>query len=185
MADTSDFRNGYVIEMDNQLFTISEFQHVKPGKGAAFVRTKLKNVSTGRVIDKTFRSGEKVVEVRLETHNYQYLYNDGDLYTFMHHETFEQLAMPKEALTDAIPYLKETDMVSMLMRDGRPVTVEVANHVELLITRCDPGVRGDTAQGGTKPATLETGLTVQVPLFVEEGETIRVDTRSGVYMNRV
>lgn len=185
MADTSDFRNGFVIELDGQMFSISEFQHVKPGKGAAFVRTKLKNVETGRVIDKTFRSGEKVTEVRLETHGYQYLYNDGDLYTFMHTETFEQIALPKEALTDAIPYLKENDTVSILMRGEKPVTIEVANHVELLITQCDPGVRGDTAQGGTKPATLETGLTVQVPLFVEEGETIRVDTRTGEYMNRV
>jgi elongation factor P len=185
MADTSDFRNGFVIELDNQMFSISEFQHVKPGKGAAFVRTKLKNVSTGRVLDKTFRAGEKVVEVRLETHSYQYLYTDGDLYTFMHNETFEQLSLPNEALTDAIPYLKENDMVSMLMRGEKPVTVEVAKHVELLITKCDPGVRGDTAQGGTKPATLETGLNVQVPLFVEEGETIRVDTRTGAYMNRV
>lgn len=185
MADTSDFRNGFVLELEGQMFSISEFQHVKPGKGAAFVRTKLKNVETGRVIDKTFRAGEKVTEVRLETHNYQYLYNDGDLYTFMHSETFEQIALPKEALTDAIPYLKENDSVSILMRGEKPVTVEVANHVELQITRCDPGVRGDTAQGGTKPATLETGLTVQVPLFVEEGETIRVDTRTGEYMNRV
>ena len=145
----------------------------------------LKNVKTGRVLDKTFRAGEKITEVRLETHSYQYLYSDGDLYTFMHNETFEQLSLPNEALTDAIPYLKENDKVSMLMRDEKPVTVEVANHVELLITKCDPGVRGDTAQGGTKPATLETGLTVQVPLFVEEGETIRVDTRTGDYMNRV
>jgi elongation factor P len=185
MADTSDFRNGFVLELDGQMFSISDFQHVKPGKGAAFVRTKLKNVETGRVIDKTFRAGEKVTEVRLENHSYQYLYNDGDLYTFMHSETFEQIALPKEALTDAIPYLKENDTVTMLMRGEKPVTVEVANHVELLITQCDPGVRGDTAQGGTKPATLETGLTVQVPLFVEEGETIRVDTRTGEYMNRV
>jgi len=185
MADTSDFRNGFVIELDGQMFSISEFQHVKPGKGAAFVRTKLKNVESGRVIDKTFRAGEKVTEVRLETHSYQYLYTDGDLYTFMHGETFEQIALPKETLTDAIPYLKENDNVSMLMRGEKPVTVEVANHVELKITTCDPGVRGDTAQGGTKPATLETGLTVQVPLFVEEGETIRVDTRTGEYMNRV
>jgi elongation factor P len=185
MADTSDFRNGFVLDLEGQMFSISEFQHVKPGKGAAFVRTKLKNVETGRVIDKTFRAGEKVTEVRLETHSYQYLYNDGDLYTFMHSETFEQIALPKEALTDAIPYLKENDSVSILMRGEKPVTVEVANHVELQITQCDPGVRGDTAQGGTKPATLETGLTVQVPLFVEEGETIRVDTRTGEYMNRV
>ena len=181
----NDFRNGMVFGRGNDLLQVVEFQHVKPGKGAAFVRTKLKNVETGRVIDKTFRAGEKVTEVRLETHNYQYLYTDGDLYTFMHSETFEQITLPKEALTDAIPYLKENDTVTMLMRGEKPVTVEVANHVELLITQCDPGVRGDTAQGGTKPATLETGLTVQVPLFVEEGETIRVDTRTGEYMNRV
>ena len=185
MADTSDFRNGFVMELDGNLMSIVEFQHVKPGKGGAFVRTKLKNVENGKVVDKTFRAGEKVEEVRLENHAYQYLFTDGDLYTFMHGETYEQIALPKEALSDALPYLKENDNVDILMRGEKPLTVEVANHVELLITKCDPGIRGDTAQGGTKPATLETGLTIQVPLFVEEGETVRIDTRTGKYITRV
>ncbi len=185
MADTSDFRNGFVMELDGKLMSIVEFQHVKPGKGGAFVRTKLKNVETGQVVDKTFRAGEKVEEVRLETHEYQYLYNDGDLYTFMHTESYEQIALPKEALTDAIPYLKENDTVTMLMRGDKPITVEVANHVELRVAKTDPGLRGDTAQGGSKPAELETGLVVQVPLFIEEGDVLRIDTRTGKYLTRV
>ncbi len=185
MADTSDFRNGFVMELDNALMSIVEFQHVKPGKGGAFVRTKLKDVESGKVIEKTFRAGEKVTEVRLETHEYQYLYADGDMYTFMHGETYEQIALPRETLSDALPFLKENDTVFMLMRDEKPITVEVANHVELEVTKCDPGVRGDTAQGGTKPATLETGHTLQVPLFVEEGDTLKVDTRTGKYITRV
>jgi elongation factor P len=185
MADTSDFRNGFVMEFDHSLMTIVEFQHVKPGKGGAFVRTKLKDVESGKVVEKTFRAGEKVSEVRLETHEFQYLYVDGDMYTFMHAETYEQIAMPKESLSDALPFLKENDTVFMLMREEKPITVEVANHVELEVTKCDPGVRGDTAQGGTKPATLETGHTVQVPLFVEEGDTLKIDTRTGKYITRV
>jgi elongation factor P len=185
MADTSDFRNGFVMDFDGKMMSIVEFQHVKPGKGGAFVRTKLKNVETGQVVDKTFRAGEKVEEVRLETHEYQYLYNDGDMYTFMHTETFEQIMLPREGLSDAIPYLKENDTVAMLMRGEKPITVEVANHVELTVTQTDPGLRGDTAQGGSKPATVETGLTVQVPLFVEEGDVLKIDTRTGKYITRV
>ncbi|HKK72926.1 MAG TPA: elongation factor P [Candidatus Krumholzibacteria bacterium] len=185
MADTSDFRTGFTMEIDGNLVSIVEFQHVKPGKGGAFVRTKLKYVESGKVVDKTFRAGEKVEEVRLENHEYQYLFNDGDMYTFMHTETFEQIGLPKEALTDAIPYLKENDTVTMLMRGEKPITVEVANHVELEVAKADPGVKGDTAQGGTKPAELETGLVVQVPLFVEEGDVLRIDTRTGKYLTRV
>lgn len=185
MADTSDFRNGFTMEIDGNLVSIAEFQHVKPGKGAAFVRTKLKYIESGKVVEKTFRAGEKVTEVRLETHEYQYLYTDGEMYTFMHTESYEQIELPKERLEDAIPYLKENDTVSMLMRDIKPITVEVANHVELKVTQSDPGVKGDTAQGGTKPATLETGLVVMVPLFVEEGDVLRIDTRTGKYMTRV
>ncbi len=185
MADTSDFRNGFVLEMDSGLWTIVEFQHVKPGKGGAFVRTKLKNVENGKVIDKTFRAGEKVVEVRLEAQEFQYLYHDGDLYHFMNTATYEQIQLTAEALSDALPYLKENDMVKVLTRDGRPITVEVANFVELEVIKTDPGVRGDTAQGGTKPATVSTGLVVTVPLFIEEGETIRIDTRTGKYLSRV
>jgi len=185
MADTSDFRNGFVMELDNGMWTIVDFQHVKPGKGGAFVRTKLKNVETGRVVDKTFRGGEKVTEVRLEQQEFQYLYHDGEHYHFMNTETYEQITIPKERLTDALPYLKENEMVSVLMREGNPLTVEVPNFVELRISTTDPGVRGDTAQGGSKPATLETGAVVQVPLFVEEGEIVRIDTRTGRYLSRV
>ena len=185
MADTSDFRNGFVMEIDGNLAQIVEFQHVKPGKGGAFVRTKLKYVESGKVVDKTFRSGEKVEEVRLENHDYQYLFNDGDMYTFMHTETYEQISLPKEGLSDAIPFMKENDTVTMLMRGEKPITVEVANHVELTVAQTDPGVRGDTAQGGSKPATMETGLVVQVPLFVEEGDVLRIDTRTGKYLTRV
>ena len=185
MADTSDFRNGMVIELNNQLVSIVEFQHVKPGKGGAFVRTKLKNVETGRVLDKTFRSGEKVTEVRLESRAFQYLYFDGEVYHLMNTETFEQITLPRERLTDVLPYMKENDMVTVLLREETPLTVEVANHVELTVTKSDPGLKGDTAQGGTKPATLETGLEIQVPLFVEEGDILRVDTRTGKYMTRV
>jgi elongation factor P len=185
MADTSDFKNGMVLEMDGALVTIVEFQHVKPGKGGAFVRTKLKNVETGRVVDRTFRSGEKVTEVRLETHEFQYLYADGELYYFMNTETFEQVPIAKDHLADALPYLKENDLVSVLMREDKPITVEVANHVELAVAQTDPGVRGDTAQGGTKPATMETGLVIQVPLFIEEGDVLRIDTRTGRYLTRV
>ncbi len=185
MASTSDFSNGMVIEFDGGLMTIVEFQHVKPGKGGAFVRTKLKNVETGRVLDKTFRAGEKVTEVRLESRKFQYLYKDGDLYYFMNNETFEQIPINKERLTDGLPYLKENDEVDLLLRDDKPIMVEVPNFVELKVTQTDPGLRGDTAQGGSKPATTETGLVVTVPLFLEEGETIRVDTRTGKYVTRV
>jgi elongation factor P len=185
MADTSDFRNGLVIEMEGALFSIVEFQHVKPGKGGAFVRTKLKNVETGRVIDKTFRAGEKVQEVRLETREFQYLYQDGDHFYFMNNETFEQVPLARQRLEDALPYLKENDVISVLMRDEEPITVEVANFVELKITKTDPGVKGDTAAGGSKPATMETGVVVQVPLFLEEGDIVRIDTRTGKYVTRV
>jgi elongation factor P len=185
MADTSDFRNGMVIELDKELFSIVEFQHVKPGKGGAFVRTKLKKVETGRVIDKTFRAGERVTEVRLERHKYQYLYSDGDLHYFMNAETYEQIPIPKERLADALLYLKENETIDVLMRDVEPITVEPPNFVDLKVVQTDPGVRGDTAQGGSKPATLETGLVVQVPLFIEEGEVLRIDTRTGKYLSRV
>jgi elongation factor P len=185
MADTSNFRNGFVMELDNGMWTIVEFQHVKPGKGGAFVRTKLKNVENGKVVEKTFRAGEKVIEVRLEAQEFQYLYHDGEHYHFMNTDTYEQIQLSEGPLSDALPYLKENDMVKVLMRDNRPVTVEVANFVELVIAKTDPGVRGDTAQGGSKPATCETGLVVQVPLFVDEGETIKIDTRTGKYLSRV
>jgi elongation factor P len=167
------------------LWTIVEFQHVKPGKGPAFVRTKLKNVENGKVVDNTFRSGEKVEEVRLERRAYQYLYPDGDFLVFMNTETYEQIQLHKEGLGDVIPYVKESDICSVLLLEEQPLTVEPPQTVELAVAQTDPGVRGDTAQGGSKPATMETGLVVQVPLFVDEGQVIRIDSRTGKYLGRV
>jgi len=185
LADTSDFRNGMVIDRKGNLWTIVEFQHVKPGKGPAFVRTKLKAVKSGKVVEETFRSGEKVEEIRLERRNYQYLYVDGDFMTFMSLETYEQISLPKDTLGDLAKYVKESETVSMLLQDGQPLTVEPPQTVELQVATSDPGVRGDTAQGGTKPATMETGLVVQVPLFIEEGAVLKIDTRTGKYLGRV
>ncbi len=185
MADTSDFRNGMVLNYKNSLWAIVDFQHVKPGKGSAFVRTKLKNVATGKVVEDTFRSGEKFEEVRLERRDFQFLYVDGDFLTFMNLETYEQISLPRDTLGDVAKYVKESETVNMLLRDGVPVTVEAPNTVELKVTQTDPGLRGDTAQGASKPATLETGLVVQVPLFIEEGEILKIDTRTGKYLGRV
>ncbi len=184
MADTSDFRNGMVINYKNDLWSIVEFQHVKPGKGPAFVRTKLKAIKSGKVVDITFRSGEKVEEVRLERRDYQYLYVDGDFMTFMSLETYEQISLPKDTLGDLAKYVKESETVSMLLQEGNPLTVEPPQTVELMVANTDPGLRGDTAQGGTKPATMETGLVVNVPLFIEEGELLRIDTKTGKYLGR-
>lgn len=185
MADTSDFRNGMVLNYKNGLWAIVDFQHVKPGKGSAFVRTKMKNVETGKVVEDTFRSGERFEEVRLERRDFQFLYADGEFMTFMSLETYEQISLPRDTLGDLSKYVKESETVSMLLRDGRPVTVEAPNTVELKVAQTDPGLRGDTAQGASKPATLETGLVVQVPLFIEEGAILRIDTRTGKYLGRV
>jgi elongation factor P len=184
LADTSDFRTGMVIEFKSNLWTIVEFQHVKPGKGPAFVRTKLKQVQSGKVVDETFRAGEKVDEVRLERRDYQFLYKDGDFLTFMSLETYEQISLPADTMEDLTKFVKESETVSMLLREGSPLTVEPPANVDLLVTQTDPGFKGDTAQGGTKPATMETGLVVQVPLFIEEGETLKIDTRTGKYLGR-
>ena len=185
MASTADFRNGMTIQMDGTLYTISYFQHVKPGKGGAFVRTKLKNVLTGAVTDKTFRAGEKVDEVRLERRPVQYSYTDGQLFYFMDQQTFEMIPLAADVIgDDQLRYLKENMECEGLLHDGRVISVELPYFVELAIAETDPGVRGDTAQGGTKPAKLETGATVQVPLFVEEGEVIRVDRREDKYLER-
>ena len=185
MADTSNFRTGFTMRWKSALWTIVEFQHVKPGKGPAFVRTKLKNVENGKVVDNTFRSGEKVEEVRLERRPYQYLYPDGDFLIFMNTENYEQIQLHKDGLGDVIPYIKESDICSVLLMEEQPLTVEPPQTVELAVAQTDPGVRGDTAQGGSKPATMETGLVVQVPLFVDEGQVIRIDSRSGKYLGRV
>lgn len=185
MADTSNFRNGMVLNFKNGLWAIVEFQHVKPGKGPAFVRTKLKHVTSGKIVEETFRSGEKFEEIRLERRDYQFLYADGDFLTFMSLETYEQISLPKDVLGDLPLYVKESENVSMLLQDGNPLTVEPPATVELKVSETDPGLKGDTAQGGTKPATMETGLVVLVPLFIEEGEILKIDTRSKKYLGRV
>nr|MEE4268478.1 elongation factor P [Candidatus Krumholzibacteria bacterium] len=185
MADTSNFRTGFTMRHRNGLWSIVEFQHVKPGKGPAFVRTKLKNISNGKVLEETFRAGERVEEVRLEKRDYQYLYPDGEYYVFMNTETYEQIQLHQDTLDDVIPYIKESDICSLLMLEGKPLTVEPPLTVELEVAQTDPGVRGDTAQGGSKPATMETGLVVQVPLFIEEGEVLKIDSRTGKYLGRV
>jgi len=175
-----------VIELDGKLFQITYFQHVKPGKGGAFVRTKLKDVMAGGVIDKTFRAGEKVKEVRLERRPIQYSYTDGDLYYFMNMETYEQIPLSTEQIgEDQLLYLQENMECQGLNRDGQVLTVELPQFVELEIAETDPGLRGDTAQGGTKPATLVTGAVIQVPLFVERGEVVRVDRTENKYITRV
>jgi elongation factor P len=184
LADTSDFRTGFAMRHKGEIWTIVEFQHVKPGKGGAFVRTKLKGVTTGKVIEETFRAGEKVEELRLERRNYQYLYRDGDFLTFMNTETYDQIQLPHDSLGDIPLYIKESDLCQVLLLEEKPLTVEAPLTVELKVTATDPGLRGDTAQGGSKPATMETGLVVQVPLFIEEGETLKIDTRTGKYLGR-
>jgi elongation factor P len=184
-VDTSQFRNGLKIELDGEPFTMIYFQHVKPGKGGAFVRTKIKNLKTGRVLDRTFRSGEKLEEADVAERKMQYLYQDGEDLVFMDTESFEQLPFSAAQVGDARKWLKENLDVEVLFWRGRPINLEIPSFVEYTITRCDPGLKGDTAQGATKPATLETGAVVQVPLFVKEGERIRVDTRSGEYFERV
>lgn len=185
MISTADFRNGLVVIQDGDLWEIVEFQHVKPGKGGAFVRTRFKNVLTGRILEKTFRSGEKMEDARLEERAWQYLYNDGDLFHFMDPETYEQIEVGSKVVGDASDWMRENQDVSLLFHDNRVIRVNVPVAVVLKITKCDPGIQGDRASGGTKPATLETGVTVQVPLFVNEGDTIKVDTRSAEYIERV
>jgi len=185
MATTADFRNGLVIVLDGVLWTIIEFQHVKPGKGGAFVRSKLKGVLSGKVIDKTFRAGERVEEARVERNSMQYLYSSGNIYYVMDSSTYEQIPIDEGIIGEDKAYLKENMNLSVLIYQGEPIAVELPFFVELQIAATDPGVRGDTATGGTKPATLETGAVVQVPLFLNEGDTIKVDTRTNEYIERV
>ncbi len=185
MISATDFRSGVVIELDGDLMQIVDFQHVKPGKGGAFVRTKFKNVLTGRVIEKTFRSGEKFEEARLEQQVWQYLYHDGDLYHFMHKESFEQMEVGDDIVGDKSKWIKENTDATLMFYKGTCISLEIPFFVELLITQCDPGFQGDRATGGSKPATLETGAVVQVPLFVQEGTVIKVDTRTATYIERV
>lgn len=185
MADTSDFRNGMILDIDGAYWVIVEFQHVKPGKGGAFVRTRIKNLISGQVKDKTFRAGERVSEVRVERKQYQYLYESGGMYYMMDKSSYEQIPLTEAMLEDKKDYLRENTDVEILMDGDRPLLVELPNFVELIVKQTEPGFRGDTAQGASKPATLETGVVVQVPLFIDEGDTIRIDTRSGKYVTRV
>ena len=186
MASTADFRSGMVLEMDSGLWAITYFQHVKPGKGGAFVRTKLKNVLTGQVVEKTFRAGEKVTSVRLLRRPVNYSYTDGQLYYFMDQESFEMIPISGDLIGKAqLKYLKENMECEGLVHDGKVIAVELPDFVELVVVQTDPGLRGDTAQGGSKPATLETGAEVQVPLFVERGDVVRVDRREHKYLERV
>ena len=184
MYSTADFRKNLKIEIDNKPFIIVEFQHVKPGKGGAFVRTKLKNLETGQVLDQTFRSGVKVDKPDLEEKNMQYLYQEGEQYVFMDNQTYDQVFIGADFLEDTIPFMKDNVEVNVLFYEGRPIGVDLPITVDLLVTHCEPGMKGDTATGATKPATLETGHVVQVPLFVEEGDTLKIDTRTGEYMER-
>jgi elongation factor P len=183
--NTSEFRSGLKILLDGDPQAIVENEFVKPGKGQAFSRVRLRNLRTGRVLEKTFKSGETVEAADVMDTEMQYLYNDGEFWHFMSPSSFEQYQIPKARLGDSTQWLKDQDTCIVTLWNGEPLSVTPPNFVALRIERCDPGVRGDTAQGGTKPATLETGAVVKVPLFVEEGETVKVDTRSGEYVSRV
>lgn len=185
MVSAGDFKNGLTLEIDGQVMQVLEFQHVKPGKGAAFVRTKLKNVINGGVVEKTFRPTEKFPTARIERKNYQYLYNDGDLYYFMDPETFDQTMVNKDVIGDAMKFVKENDEVKLDSYNGEVFTVEPPLFVELEVTETEPGFAGNTAQGASKPATVETGAQISVPLFVNIGDKVKIDTRTGEYLSRV
>ena len=184
MISAGDFKNGLTIEVDGGLFIITDFQHVKPGKGAAFVRSTLKNLETGAVVEKTFRPSEKMPRAHIDRRELQYLYSDGSLYHFMDTETYEQLEMNESDIGDNLRFVKENEMVKVLVHNGRIFGIEPPMFVELVITETEPGLRGDTAQGVTKPATVETGAMVKVPLFVSTGDKIKIDTRTGEYLGR-
>ncbi len=184
MISAGDFKNGVTFEFEGNVYQVVEFQHVKPGKGAAFVRTKLKNVINGGVVEKTFRPTDKMPKAHIERRDMEYLYQDGDLFYFMDQETYEQIPLSSEQLGDALKFVKENMLVKILSYKGSVFGVEPPNFVELQVTETEPGFKGDTATGATKPATLETGAVINVPLFIEEGEMIRVDTRTGEYMER-
>ena len=185
MIAAGDFKNGVTVEIDGNIYQILEFQHVKPGKGAAFVRTKLKNVISGGVVEKTFRPTEKFPKAHIERKSMQYLYSDGDLYHFMDGETYDQIALNEETIGDALKFVKENEEVKVCSYQGEVFAVEPPLFAELVVTETEPGVKGDTATGATKPAIVETGAQVMVPLFVESGEKIKIDTRTGDYLSRV
>ncbi|HEY2436576.1 MAG TPA: elongation factor P [Solirubrobacteraceae bacterium] len=185
MLSTNQFRNGNHIEVDGTVFKILEFQHVKPGKGGAFVRTRLRRASDGAVIDRTFRAGEKFRSVRAENRKMQFLYRDGTDAHFMDTQTYDQLTIPESSIADALRFMKESEDVDVLYIDDKPADVQLPSAIDLEVTEADPGLRGDTASGGgNKPAVLETGTRIQVPLFVNVGDKVRVDTRSGEYVSR-
>ena len=185
MTTAGDFRNGVTIEMEGNIYQIIEFQHVKPGKGAAFVRTKLKNIKSGGVIEKSFRPTEKFENAIIDRVDMQYLYSDGDLFHFMDVESYDQIALNEETVGDALKFVKENDMCKVCSHNGNVFAIEPPLFVELEVTETEPGFKGDTATGASKPATVETGATVSVPLFVEIGNKIKIDTRTGEYLSRV
>ncbi len=184
MVSAGDFRNGLTIEVEGNVYQVVEFQHVKPGKGAAFVRTKLKNIKSGGVVERTFRPTEKCPQAHIERADMQYLYKD-DMYHFMNSETYDQIDMSEDQVGDSMKFVKENEMVKMLSHAGEVFAIEPPINVELEVTETEPGFKGDTAQGASKPAVLETGATVQVPLFVETGDRVVIDTRTGEYTKRV
>lgn len=185
MADTSNFRNGFTMKLDGDLWSIVEFQHVKPGKGGAFVRTRLKSISSGNVIDRTFRSGDKVEDVRIEKREMQFLYSEGETFHLMDSETFEQIGVERALIGEAADLLQENEKTFVLVAEERTIGVELPNFVEIKVKHTEPGVKGDTATGAVKPATLETGAIVSVPLFVNQGDTLKIDTRTNSYVERV
>ena len=184
MIVAGDFRNGVTFELDGNIFQVVEFQHVKPGKGAAFVRTKLKNIVTGATVERTFNPSDKMPKAHIERKDMQYLYNDGDLYYFMDTETFEQTPINAKSVSDFLKFVKENEVVKILSHKGNVFGIEPPTFVELEIIETEPGFKGDTATGATKPATVETGAVIKVPLFVNQGDRIRIDTRTGEYMER-
>jgi len=184
LISTNDFRTGLTIEVDGDIYQVVDFQHVKPGKGAAFVRAKIKNLRTGSVVERTFNAGEKLPKARIDRREYQYLYHDGTDYNFMDMETYDQSAMSAEQLGDAVKYLKENMTLNVLMYQGKPIGVDLPNFVELEVVETTPGIKGDTASGGSKPATLETGYIVNVPFFINIGDVLQIDTRTGQYLKR-
>lgn len=185
MVTAGDFRNGLTVEMEGSIWQVIEFQHVKPGKGSPFVRTKLKNIMNGGVVEKSFRPTEKFPQAHIDKSEYQYLYEDGDFYVFMNTESFEQIQLTQDTVGDALKFVKENEMVKLCSHNNNVFAIEPPLFVELEITHTEPGVKGDTATGATKPATVETGATVYVPLFVNIGDKIKIDTRSGEYLSRV
>jgi len=184
MISAGDFKNGLTVEIEGNICQIIDFQHVKPGKGAAFVRTKMRNIINGGIVERTFRPTEKFPKAHIERKDMQYLYQDGDLYNFMDMETYDQLSVSAEAVGDALKFVKENEVVKICSHNGNVFSVEPPITVELVITETEPGFKGDTAQGATKPATLETGAVVHVPLFIEAGDKLKIDTRTGEYLSR-